>query len=170
MQLSLVSSLPASYYNELERLVFFNPCQAHAKGAIVKALELYGSPTIVADSKGIHLVVRGNAHVQSLFGIVHGRRRLTIAGMVMYVRASREELVVVHIAIAARYSRRKRTSRAVVIPLVRAVRAAAKRLRGVERMTLLYREGRFFRIPIKASTSANASTAEARQDSSSCAS
>ena len=40
MQLSLVSSLPASYYNELERLVFFNPCQAHAKSAIVKALEL----------------------------------------------------------------------------------------------------------------------------------
>ena len=169
MQLSLVSSLPPSYYNELERLVFFNPSQAHAKGAIVEALDRYGHPCIVTTADGIRLVVNGGDHVQCIFGIARTRRRLALAGMVMYLRASREELVVVHIAVSARYARTKRTSLGVVVPLVRAVRAAAHRLRGVERMSVLYRQGRSFRIRINSPATTDDSTTPECHDTLSCA-
>jgi hypothetical protein len=152
MQLSFLSSLPASYYDALERLVFFNPLQSRSEPAIVHALDLYGTPRIVADAAGLRVTLSGSDQVQCLFGMVDVRGRSVLAGMVMYLRTSREELVVVHLAVSPRYGRTKRSGLGVVIRLMRAVRAAAHRLRGVERITVLYSQNRQFRVPINKSS------------------
>jgi hypothetical protein len=146
------SSLPATYRDALEHLVFFNQGQLHAEGAIIEALETYGSPEIVADAAGLHVIVSRRSDVQCLFALAEEGTRLMLAGMVMFVRTSLEEMLVLHIAVGDRYSRTRRSGLAVVLRLVRAVRAAAHRLRGIERVRMLYREGRQFEIDINRGT------------------
>ena len=142
------SSLPASHRDALERLVFFNQRQRQAEGAIAHAIDLYGSPVIAADATGLRLVVGARDDVQCLFALTTNRRGVELAGMVVYLRVSIEEILVLHIAVADRFSRTRRSGLEVVVALVRAVREAARRLRGVKRLRMLYVHGRQFRIAI----------------------
>jgi hypothetical protein len=142
------SSLPAAYHQALEDLVFFNPRQRIAEAGITQAVDLYGTPAIENDGRGLRVVVGSRTDVQSLFALAPGDGEPELAGMVMYLRVSREEVVVVHIGVAEQFCRSRRAGLEVVSALVRTVRAAARRLRGVERLTMLYLQGRQFRIAI----------------------
>jgi hypothetical protein len=79
------------------------------------------------------------------------RHSLALAGMIVYLRTSKEEIVVLHIAVSDRFSRNQRSGLQVLMALVRAVRDVAHRLRGVQRLRLLYLHGRQFQIAIKSS-------------------
>ena len=143
------SSLPIAYRDSLERLIFFNQHQRLVEKAIAKAVELYGSPTIISDAAGLRVAVSARDDVQCLFALVNGRRGLELAGMVVYLRTSIEEIIVLHIAVADRFSRTRRSGVEVVMTLARAVRETAHRLRGVEWLKMLYLEGRQFRLPLR---------------------
>jgi hypothetical protein len=142
------SSLPAAYHQALEELVFFNPRQRTAEAGIAQAVDQYGMPAIEDDGNGLRVVVGKRGDAQCLFAITHGAGEPALAGMVMYLRVSRQEVVVLHIGVAEAFCRSRRAGLEVVSALVRTVRAAARRLRGVERLTMLYLQGRQFRIAI----------------------
>jgi hypothetical protein len=142
------SSLPAAYRQALEELVFFNPRQRAAEAGITQAVDLYGTPAIADDENGLRVVVGKRADAQCLFALVEGASEPELAGMVMYLRVSKQEVVVLHIGVAEQFCRSRRAGLEVVSALVRTVRAAARRLRGVERLTMLYLQGRQFRIAI----------------------
>ena len=142
------SSLPAAYHQALEELVFFNPRQRIAAAGITQAVDLYGTPAIEDDGRGLRVVVGKRADAQCLFALVEGDGEPALAGMVMYLRVSRQEVVVLHIGVAEQFCRSRRAGLEVVTALVRTVRAAARRLRGVEQLTMLYLPGRQFRIAI----------------------
>ena len=142
------SSLPAAYHQALEELVFFNPRQRIAAAGITQAVDLYGTPAIEDDGRGLRVVVGKRADAQCLFALVEGDGEPALAGMVMYLRVSRQEVVLLHIGVAEQFCRSRRAGLEVVSALVRTVRAAARRLRGVERLTMLYLHGRQFRIAI----------------------
>jgi hypothetical protein len=148
------SRLSPAYHRELEELVFFNPRQRVAEAAITEAVDLYGPPAIVGDETGLRVVVGTRDDVQCLFALAPARHPtaggLELAGIVIYLRISSEEIVVLHIGVSEAYCRSRRAGLEVVSALVRTVRAAARRLRGVERLTMLYLQGRQFRIAIGA--------------------
>ena len=150
MDLVFTSSLPSSYRDALERLVFFNPNQLHMAGGITRALDLYGSPEIVRGSEGLTVTVQGSRDVQCLFALdpAQNSEAPVLAGMLMFLRATVEEVLVVHIAVASTHSQRRRIGRGVVFPLIRVVRASARRLRGVRWLRLLYTDDRQFQIRI----------------------
>jgi hypothetical protein len=145
------SSIDVAELKALERLVFFNPRQHAAESGITRGVELYGSPAIVAEADGLRVVVSRRKDVQCLFALAPGRSGLALAGMVVYLRTSVDEILVLHIAVAERFSRSRQSGLRVVMALVRAVREVAHRLRGVERLRMLYLDGRQFRVPIKTS-------------------
>jgi hypothetical protein len=147
IDLAFQSTLPADQREALERLMFFNRRQHEAETAVTRAVEMFGSPTIVSESFGVRVAVRACPDAQCLFAIERGRRSDALAGMAIYLRTSLEEVLVLHIAVADRYGRK---ALEVVAALVRTVRAAAERLRGVERMTMLDLQGRELRITIRA--------------------
>jgi hypothetical protein len=151
IDLAFQSTLTADHREALERLMFFNRRQREAETAVTRAVEMFGSPTIVSDPGGIRVAVGACPDVQCLFAIERGRRSDALAGMVIYLRTSLEEVLVLHIAVADRYGRK---GLAVVAALVRTVRASAERLRGVERITMLDLQGRELRITIRAVGSA----------------
>jgi hypothetical protein len=143
------SSLDAAYHDALEALVFFNSRQHEAESGITEGIDLYGTPAIVSDASGLRVVVSRRKDVQCLFALAPGRRGPTLAGMVVYLRTSFQEILVLHIAVSDRFSRTPRWGLQVVMGLVRAVREVAHRLRGVERLRLLYLHGRDFQVAIK---------------------
>ena len=148
------SRLSPSHHRALEELVFFNPRQRNAEAAITDAVDRYGPPAIVSDEAGLHVVVGTRDDVQCLFALAPvedaAAGKLELAGIVMYLRVSSKEIVVLHIGVAEAFCRSRRSGLEVVSALVRTVRAAARRLRGVERLTMLYLQGRQFRIAIGA--------------------
>ena len=148
------SRLSPSHHRALEELVFFNPRQRNAEAAITDAVDRYGPPAIVSDEAGLHVVVGTRDDVQCLFALAPvedaAAGELELAGIVMYLRVSSKEIVVLHIGVAEAFCRSRRSGLEVVSALVRTVRAAARRLRGVERLTMLYLQGRQFRIAIGA--------------------
>ena len=147
MRLLFQSTLTACQREALERLMFFNQRQRQAEGAITRAIDLFGSPRIVSDASGLRVAVGSGVEVQCLFAIERGQRSDALAGMVMFLRTSAEDVLVLHIAVADRYGRR---GLEVVAALVRAVRASAARLRGVRRVTMIDLEGRELRITVRA--------------------
>ena len=147
IDLAFQSTLTADYREALERLMFFNRRQREAETAVTRAVDMFGSPTIVSEPYGVRVAVGACPDVQCLFAIERGRRSDALAGMVIYLRTSFEEVLVLHIAVADRYGRK---GLEVVAALVRTVRAAAGRMRGVERVTLLDLQGRELRIIIRA--------------------
>lgn len=144
MDIELQSSVPAAYYDALERLVFFNTNQPRVQDRIVRALDLYGSPEIVAGPDGLRVSVIGCPDAQCLFALTNGE----LAGMLVYIRNGVAELLVLHIAVADCCTRSRRSTLGVVCGLLRAVRSTARRLRGVKRLRVLYRDDRQFGIPI----------------------
>jgi hypothetical protein len=163
------SRLSPAYHRALEELVFFNPRQRDAEAGITEAVDLYGAPAIVEDETGLRVTVGKRDDAQCLFALAPtghpsaaaargapAAGELELAGIVMYLRISSEEIVVLHIGVADAHCRSRRSGLAVVSALVRTVRAAARRLRGVERLTMLYLQGRQFRIAIGAQRPATA--------------
>jgi hypothetical protein len=146
MNVIVQSAVSPDYRAALERLVFFNPRQHHARDAIVDALDSYGALAIATGPDGLGVTVSARPDAQCLFVMVSRRDRLDLAGGLVYLRTSREELKILHIAIAARYCARARVSLDLVKHLLRTVRATAHRLRGIERVTVLYRRGRSLRL------------------------
>jgi len=146
------SRLSPAHHRALEELVFFNPRQRDAEAGITEAVDLYGAPAIVEDETGLRVVVGKRDDVRCLFALAPAGHpaagEVQLAGIVIYLRISTQEMVVLHIGVAEAYCRSRRAGLEVVSALVRTVRAAARRLRGVERLTMLYLQGRQFRIAI----------------------
>lgn len=146
----LQSSVPARYHAALENLVFFNANQALAQDGIARAVETYGPPAIVAGPDGLRVVVCSRDDVQCLFALKRAGGGLQLAGMVMYLRTSIEEIAVLHLGVAQRWCRGRREGLEVVTVLIRAVRASAHRMRGVRRLSMVYLEGREFGVALGA--------------------
>jgi hypothetical protein len=134
----LQSSLAASYREALEQLLFFNPRQAAARDAIARAVDAYGAPSIAATPDGLRVVVARRDDVQCLFALKTSGGGPKLAGMVVYLRTSPEEMNVLHLSVADWCCRGRYTAIEVAAVLTRAVSAVARRLRGVHRVSLFY--------------------------------
>jgi hypothetical protein len=163
MNVSFQSAVSPDYRAALERLVFFNPRQHHARDAIVDALDCYGALAIANGPDGLGVTVSMRPDAQCLFIMVPRRDRVDLAGGLVYLRTSLVELKILHIAIAARYCARPRLSLDLVKHLLRTVRATAHRLRGIERVTVLYRRGRSLRLRPEASALRTAFVGDSNQ-------
>jgi hypothetical protein len=135
------SSLDASYRGSLERLMYFNPRQHEAESGIEEVIDAYGTPMIVSDAAGLHVVVGRRQDAQCLFALASTTAGLTLAGMIVFLRVSIEEMLVLHVAVADGFGRNRRLSLEVVMALVRSVREVTHRLRGTKHLRMLYLPG-----------------------------
>ena len=129
------SSLEASYRDALEELLFFNPGQANALGSIMDAVEIYGTPEVYLEDELLRVRVEKLVEVQSIFAL-DGER---LAGMLLYARSDLQSLVVPHIAVAGDYSAQgTQADSLLVMRLLDTLRVSARRIKGIERISLLY--------------------------------
>ena len=138
MNITFCSTLPPSYHRTLERLVFFNRHQGHARAAIAEAIALYGKPAIVLGPKGVHVTLESQHESQCLFALTRRQGHSILLGMALYARPTASQLVVVHLALAGVLSKGSPGAYVVAMGLVRQVRAIADRVRGISSVRLLY--------------------------------
>jgi len=165
MDLVFQSSLPHQYREPLERLVFFNPNQISMQAAIAHALDLYGAPAVALEPAGLTVRIQGCPHAQCLFALEPAARTVDplLAGMLVYVRTGIEELLVLHIAVSEVHGRTRRSGLGVAMRLIRELRAAARRLRGIRWIRLLYTGDRQFQIRIGSTAEGAAAHEPARE-------
>jgi hypothetical protein len=145
----LQSSLSTRDRDALEELVFFDPRQSLDQSG-ARAVDAYGVPAIVVSPSGLRVSVSRRDDVQCLFAMKVVNGDLQLAGMVMYLRTSPEEITVLHVGVVQRWTRSRRAGLEVVTALIRGVRAAGHRLRGVRRLSMVYLQGREFKVPLAA--------------------
>ena len=142
-QISFVSSLPAEHYHQLEALLFFNGRQHRVRKGIETAIDRYGTPEIVQDSRALRVRVKGPSDAQCLFALERDSSGSRPVGLILYVRASFERITVLHLVAAEAYAAGgPRASEKLVLRLVQAVRRIARRTSGIRQVELLYSQNR----------------------------
>lgn len=149
MQAILFSStLSRKYKDDLEQLLFFNPQQHDVQAGIVAAIERYGLPRIMVEQELLRVCVAGLPEVQTLFALTDPENELV--GVIVYVRVDQEKLVLLHIGIQEKYSLAGEQAEAMLLlRLLAKLREIARRIKGVEAITMMYGRHLDQRLPIR---------------------
>lgn len=144
MDVLIRATLPTALRASVERLLFFNQRQAERRAGIVSSVERYGRPRLTHAPDGLSVTLGDRDDAQCLFAAVRRRHQVVVAGVLVWVREPGGGIVIVHVALSRVFSRSRR-SLLVPLKLVRAVRAVARQLRGVESIRVAYTD-RFYRV------------------------
>jgi len=141
IHVTFASRVGAEHRSALERLLFFNGCQARVVEGIVEAIDRYGPPEIQQEGDWLRVRVAALADVQSLFAIDAGSG--VPIGVAVYVRPDLEHITVLHVGIGEVYcAGGEREGQKVLLRLLRELRRSSRRIKGVRRMRVLYGEQR----------------------------
>lgn len=136
---SITSRLGAEHRAALEQLLFFNSQQDALRERIAKVIERYGAPEITVRDGRLRIVLRDAPDAQALYAVLPHGRPIACA---LYVRSDVDRFLVLHLGVEPAWSGRGPNAGAnVVLNLLRAIREAARRTRGVRRVELLYGTG-----------------------------
>jgi hypothetical protein len=133
------SLLPASFRDELERIVFFNPEQELVTAPLVASVHRYGVPTIFEEDGWLRFRVSAVGLLQTLYAFDDSKAPAPLVGVAMFTRETLASVVLIHLAVHEDYTVRGRWSDAwVVSHLVAAIRGACLRTRGIRTLRVLY--------------------------------
>ncbi len=134
---SFTSRVARSQRQALERLLFFNQCQARVLAQIVDAIDKFGPPEIVEEEGHLRVRVGGLAGAQCLFAVEDDTGRpIAVA---LYVRADLEHVTVLHIGVSEEYCAGGRLEDYnLLLRLMKEIRRSSRRLKGVRRVRMLY--------------------------------
>jgi hypothetical protein len=136
---SITSRLGAEHRAALEQLLFFNAQQDALRERIAAVIERYGAPEIVLREGQLRIALRGAPEAQALYAVLPQGRPIACA---LFVRAEVERFVVLHLGVEPAWSGRGPNAGAhVVLTLVRAIREAGRKTRGVRYVEVLYGSG-----------------------------
>jgi len=142
----ITSRLPVQHRPALEELLFFNARQDQLRHRIVETIDRYGMPEVVERDGTLRVRLAGAEQVQSLFAVDAAEAPL---GLALFVREDEERFVIVHIGVAPAWSADGPNAHThLFFHLLQAIRAAARRTRGVRYVDLFYGAGRMRHIPV----------------------
>jgi hypothetical protein len=138
-KIRLSSVLAASFRDELERIVFFNPEQGSVAAPLVDSIHRYGMPSIVEEEGCLRFRVDAFGMLQTLYAFDETEPPASLVGVAMFSRVRRASLLVLHIAVHEGYtSQGKWANVGVVGRMIAAVRNAGLRTRGIRTLRILY--------------------------------
>lgn len=153
-ELQVSSKLDPRWLPWLERLLFFNDQQHAVRARVAAAIEQYGALRILDDGGSLRLRLELLPDAQALYCLLPDGRPV---GCVVYSRDAADRFLVLHVAVEPAFSARGQYSDGdVLLRMIGAVRAAARRTRGVERVDLLYAAGRMRSLKVRATASGSA--------------
>lgn len=136
MNIKYASELSSDYRGQLESLIYFNPKQQQYIDSITHSIKLFGQPEIVSEQDKIKIQLDGLPQAQTLFALTPEN---ALIGLMIYVRVDKENLVLIHIAVAEEYSSSGRQSRQfLVLKFVQKLKEIAQGLKDVSAITLMY--------------------------------
>ena len=146
--LAVTSQLESRWHAVLERLLFFNDQQHMVRAHVAAAIEAYGALQILDEQGTLRLKLERSPDAQTLYCVLPDGRPV---GCLVYLRDAPDRFLVLHVAVEPAFSARGQLADGdVLLKLVGAVRAAARRTRGVQRVDLLYAADRTMRGRMRA--------------------
>lgn len=130
----------------VEALFFFNPRQPLLRSAISVTVERTGVPKIVKRDGRVSIDIPGRA-MQCLFACDSSLKTCPPVAVALYERPTAEVLSISHLAVDPAYSFRGKSNGAGLgLLLIERVMDIARRIKGVKRVQLPYREECFLRV------------------------
>jgi hypothetical protein len=138
---TFTSKVGVGHRDTLERLLFFNGCQARVARGIVDVIDRYGPPEIHVEGEWMRVKVAGLPDVQSLFVVETETGRPL--GVAVYMRADLEHVSVLHLGLSEEYcAGGEREQLNLLLRLMKEIRRSSRRVKGVRRLNVLYGEQR----------------------------
>ena len=125
--------------------MFFHPEQGEHTASINAAIEAYGFPKILQEEDFLRIGIAG-LDVQTLYAFVARGSIQELAGVVVYTRSSDDTLVLLHMAVKPEFSFSSGYRNELVLPrMLVQLRAIAKRIKGIKRLSIVYADHRELR-------------------------
>jgi hypothetical protein len=132
----LTSRISPQHRAALENLLFFNSRQHRVLDGIKYSIERYGAPELVEREGSLRVEIPSLPEVQSLFAV---RADGTPVGVAVFARESPDRFIVLHIGVLPDNDPTGNEPECrLLLRLMHEVRHAARRVRGVEKVELLY--------------------------------
>ena len=146
---SVTSQVDSRWHAVLERMLFFNDQQHTVRARVAAAVEQYGLLQIHEEGGCLRLRLERLPEAQALYCVLPDGRPV---GCIVYSRDAADRFLVLHVAVEPAYTARGGLADGgdILLKMVGAVRAAARRTRGVERVDLLYAAGRMRSLRVRA--------------------
>ncbi len=130
----------------LEELLFFNPSQFRVREGIINSLKNFGHPRLEDSTDGLTVKV-GDVEAQTLFAYKQSGRETNPIGLVVFLRTSRAEIAIIHIAVHPDYGLHgSKNDLGLGVILIEKVKDIAARIVGVERIVFFYRREVVIRV------------------------
>lgn len=136
------SVLGSEYLEELERLLFFNPLQERMLHGINHSIRQYGVPSISLLEGKLRVKVEELPDVQTLYALEQFDGKPDLVGVMVFARTDLRTIALLHIAVREEFSRAGiRADAGLVAGFLEQLRLIAKRLKGVQSISLKYASG-----------------------------
>ncbi|WP_354635507.1 hypothetical protein [Planktothricoides raciborskii] len=144
------SVLNSDYYDDLEKLMFFNPQQEKVRNEVISAVERYGQPKIYRDGDRLRIGVGSFSMVQALFALNGQKADRQLLGMIAYMRENPDNMAILHIVVREDYSAVGiHGNEMLLMHLIDRVREIAAKIKGISCVTLAYKSEKITKIPVK---------------------
>ena len=132
------SSLNSDQRDELESLMFFHPEQGQHTSSINASIRSYGFPKIIDERGALRIGIEG-LEVQTLYAFVDRGSPKDLAGVLVYTRIHDDTLVLLHMAVRPEFCYSiGYKNELVLVRILAQLRAIAKRIRGIKKLSILY--------------------------------
>lgn len=139
MNLVFSSKVQKQSREAVENLFFLNPRQYRVRDGIAGALQEFGHPRLEEKGDNVYLRV-GDKDAQTLFAFDSSRAGGDPVGVVVFLRSSPAEIVILHMAVQPDYALQgRRAGLGLGLALVEKVREIASRIVGIQRIVFFYR-------------------------------
>jgi hypothetical protein len=132
------SSLRSDQRDELESLMFFHPEQGQHTSSINASILSYGFPKVIDEGGVLRIGIEG-LEVQTLYAFVDRGAPKDLAGVLVYTRVHGDTLVLLHMAVRPEFCYSiGYKNELVLVRILAQLRAIAKRIRGIKKLSILY--------------------------------
>jgi hypothetical protein len=139
MNLVFSSKVQKQSREAVENLFFLNPRQYRVREGITSALQEFGHPRLEEKDDSVYLRV-GDKDAQTLFAFDSSRPGGDPVGVVVFLRSSPTDIVIVHLAVRPDYALQgRRAGLGLGLALIEKVKEIASRIVGVQRILFFYR-------------------------------
>lgn len=137
------------YREAVENLVFLNPRQYRVRDGIVDALKKFGQPWLEEKDGDIYLRA-GDKDAQTLFAFDGSLMGGNPVGVVVFLRSSPTEMVIMHLAVHPDYALQgRRGGLGLGLMLIEKVKEIASRIVGIRHIVLYYQQGIVIKFEIE---------------------
>jgi len=143
MSFTISPTLECDQRNALEHMFFFNVNQHRVLPGIQHSIAHYGVPEIIEENGTLTIRVGELHNVQTLFAVSENGAPL---GVAVFVHMPDERFVVLHLVVQPRLRSSVDLNTPVLLELIREIRSTARRMRGVEKVEMVYNATRNARV------------------------